>query len=539
MSAKTDEEQTKESDPGGRTHSLAIAKLRFEPKVFALLAASGALLGLSAPGFDQWYLAWFGLVPLLLAVTSGQGALQTLLRGFIFGTAYSYVYLNWYLDLQPLDWLGFQGWEGMALATAAWTVVTVAQGIIIAVFSLAISKIPLTGSFCLNISKSEFRLPALLVIPLTWELTVYFIGNAHYLLGVPWTMLEYSQYKQLPLIQIASIIGGVGVGYLIATSNTAIAIVCATKWKRLNCRPLECKTSLSAQIQLAVVGLLLSATLGYGFWKLNQPGPAETQVVSVLQGNINIEMERTRHRYGLEELMTRYLKLLMRCPQGLIVWTENALPTYLCNQESTIKTLSIFAKQHGSDMVVGSMYRDSKQTPFNSAYGITSSGMLISEVYSKRYLVPFGEYTPSVVQSFPEWILRLTNTPAGGGFGSGKTAVALPLNCGRVAPLICFETLSPELCASSARHGGQLLVNISDLAWFHQSMIGQQMIAFSVFRAVENGRYFVFGANTGPSAIIDKNGRVKDLSGLEKDLVLTGRVALSTELTPFTHWFNF
>jgi apolipoprotein N-acyltransferase len=70
-------------------------------------------------------------------------------------------------------------------------------------------------------------------------------------------------------------------------------------------------------------------------------------------------------------------------------------------------------------------------------------------------------------------------------------------------------------------------------------MIGEQMIAFSVFRAIENGRYFVFGANTGPSAIIDQNGRLKELSGQEKDLVLIGKVALSSDLTPFTHWFAF
>jgi apolipoprotein N-acyltransferase len=70
-------------------------------------------------------------------------------------------------------------------------------------------------------------------------------------------------------------------------------------------------------------------------------------------------------------------------------------------------------------------------------------------------------------------------------------------------------------------------------------MIGQQMIAFSVFRAVENGRYFVFAANTGPSAIIDSAGRIKELSGQEKDLVLVGKVSLSSELTPFTHWFVF
>lgn len=516
-----------------------MSKPPFEPKTYLFLAACGVVLGLSAPGFEQWYLAWFGLVPLLLAATSSKGMWQALLRGFIFGTAYSLTYLNWLLALQPLDWLGFSGWQGWFLAGAAWLFVATLQGLIVSAFALIISTLPMTGSFLPAKIGNSWRLPALTVIPFLWLLITFFLGNAHDLLGVPWTMLEYSQYKLLPLIQIASIIGGVGMTCLILLSNAAIASYIATTREKYKTEALLARSKYTALANIGAVSLLVIVSIVFGYQRLSIAPPSETLTVSVLQGNINIEMERTKHRYSLDELMVRYAKMLGQCPQGLIVWTENALPAYLVDQHGAIADLSGLAKRHGWDMVVGAMYHDSEHTPFNSAYGITSSGELVSEVYSKRYLVPFGEYTPSAVRNLPEWILRLTNTPAGGGFGSGKTAIALPLSCGRVAPLICFETLSPELCASSTRKGGQLLVNISDLAWFHRSMVGQQMIAFSVFRAIENGRYFVFGANTGPSAIIDQNGRVKELSGQEKDLVLVGKVALSSDLTPFTNWFVF
>ncbi|CAN5333523.1 apolipoprotein N-acyltransferase [soil metagenome] len=511
----------------------------FEPKIYLLLAVSGAGLGLSAPGFEQWYLAWFGLVPLLLAATSSKGMWQALLRGLTFGSGYSLVYLNWFLDLQPLDWLNFNGWQGWLLAGAAWAFVSGQQALIVSLFALAINKLPMVGAFFpANVQKS-WKLPALITVPLAWLLVTNFLGNAHSALGVPWTMLEYSQYKQVSLIQIASIIGGVGVGYLIVLCNTAIASLIATRLKKWESKSLVAASERLAIYQMLAVAGILIGSLAFGFQRTSTPLPVPEQSVSVLQGNINIEMERSKHRYSLTELLVRYMKLLAQCPRGLIVWTENALPAYLIDEPGTTAELAAFAKRHESDMVVGSMYHDDEHTPFNSAYGITSGGELVSEVYSKRYLVPFGEYTPSAVRNMPEWLLRLTNTPAGGGFGSGKTAVALPLSCGQVSPLICFETLSPELCASSVRKGGQLLVNISDLAWFHRSMVGQQMIAFSVFRAVENGRYFVFAANTGPSAIIDTAGRIKELSGQEKDLVLIGKVALSSELTTFTHWFIF
>jgi apolipoprotein N-acyltransferase len=511
----------------------------FEPKTYLLLAACGVGLGLSAPGFGQFYLAWFGLVPLLLAAASSKGMWQALLRGFIFGLAYNLTYLNWFLNLQPLDWLNFNGWQGWLLAGTAWAFVSTLQGLIVSAFALTINKLPMTGSFFPVKIENSWRLPALITVPLAWLLITFFLGNAHDLLGVPWSMLEYSQYKQLPLIQIASIIGGVGLGYLIALTNTVIASYIATTCEKFKTDSLLAKNKRTAIVHIVVVILILAGLLVYGTLRLSTSKAEENLTVSVLQGNINIEMERTKHRYSLDELIVRYAKMLEQCPRGLIVWTENALPAYLVDQTGTMADLTSYAKRHQCDMVIGAMYHDNEHTPFNSAYGITNSGDLVNEVYSKRYLVPFGEYTPSAVRSMPEWILRLTNTPAGGGFGSGKSAVALPLACGRVAPLICFETLSPELCASSVRKGGQLLVNISDLAWFHRSMIGEQMIAFSVFRALENSRYFVFGANTGPSAIIDQNGRLKELSGQEKDLVLIGKVALSSDLTPFTHWFVF
>ena len=109
-----------------------------------------------------------------------------------------------------------------------------------------------------------------------------------------------------------------------------------------------------------------------------------------------------------------------------------------------------------------------------------------------------------------------------------------PFAGGRVAPLICFECISPEQTARSVRAGGQLLVNVSDLAWFHKSDCGLQMVAFSVLRAIENRRYFVFAANTGPSAIIDTNGKITEYSPHGGKTVMQGRVGFNETLT----WFS-
>jgi apolipoprotein N-acyltransferase len=507
---------------------------------FSLISIlSGAFLGLCAPGVGLWPLAWFGLTPLLLLSVSSQSIWKAVWRGLLFGTAYNLVSANFLLGLQPLDWLGFPGWQGVSMAMAAWLILCSYQGILIAIFSGICRALPIRGSFFPEKVKSQWRAPALLVIPLLWMLCVNKIGNAHDLLGIPWTLLEYSQYRQIPIIQICSIIGGIGLSFIMVMVNTAIASFVATVWLKKQDLSLSAGKKLKATSNLIVCALIVSSVVFYGFWQSSKKIDCHMISTSVLQGNINIEMQKTTHRYTLTELVQHYKGMLDKAPPGLCVWTENALPCYLNREIATVREVESAAQSHKLDMVVGAMEIDSTGRPYNSAYGITSTSQLLPVVYHKRYLVPFGEYTPNIVRNFPEWILRLTNTPAGGGFESGKDPAVLQLNCGAVAPLVCFETLSPELVSSSVRKGAQLLVNVSDLAWFHNSICGEQMVAFSVLRAVENGRYFVFAANTGPSAIIDPVGRITASSAIGKDCVLVGKAGFKTDATPFTNWFIF
>jgi apolipoprotein N-acyltransferase len=501
--------------------------------------AAGVILGLSAPGIGLWFTAWFGLAPLLLLIATSETVWIAAWRGLLFGFAYNLVYGNWVLGLYPLDWLGFNPWQGALLAGSAWIILCFHQALLVSLFAGICRLIPMKGIFLPEYNKKTWLIPALLVVPLLWLLCVNKLGNAHYFLGVPWTMLEYSQYKQLPIIQVCSIIGGIGLGYLMVMANTSIAITIASFSNLKSNGSFTAPNRVQALNQLLVCGLLITCSVFYGFWQCARPHAAATTSASVLQGNINIDMQKTVHRYTLNELLTHYSGLIPQSPPGLCVWTESSVPAYLSHERSTLSYLSSLAKVHHLDMVVGAMDLDNQSKPFNSAYGITSGGGILTTVYHKRYLVPFGEYTPAPVKGFPEWVLRLTNTPAGGGFESGKDPVVLDLNCGKVAPLICFETLSPELVASSVRKGAQLLVNVSDLAWFHQSMIGEQMVAFSVLRSVESARYFVFAANTGPSAIIDPTGKINQISGVGRERVVVGNVGFVSETTPFSNWYIF
>lgn len=508
------------------------------PVSYGAAAISGALLGLSAPGFDQWYLAWFGLVPLLLLSVSSPGLKEAFIRGLVFGLCYDLVYLNWYLQLHPLDWLGFNDIQSMAVSAAAWFVVSAHQALLVGIISALIYWLPLCGGFIPREVEGKWKLPALLVIPPLWVLLQNKIYNAHDWLGVPWPMLEYSQYKVLPVIQCASWIGGIGIGAIIVLFNCTLAVLIASITHRLSFKTFSATTPTSAVTQFLTVSLMVAGMVAWGYSRLTAPPSGTAEQISVIQGNINIEMQKKKRNFSLPQLMDHYRTLLDRAPAGIVVWTESALPTYLKEEQSTLSVLSALSRDGKRDMIIGSLDKDFDGRPYNSAFGLASDGKLVEAVYHKRYLVPFGEYMPSWVKYMPDWMQRLTSTPAGVGFNSGKFPVILDLDGHRVAPLICFETLSPELCVSSVRNGGELLVNLSDLAWFHESTCGDQMIAFSVFRATETARYFTFAANTGPSTIIDPNGRIIARSRTGVEDVLKSRVRFNSELTPFTQWFH-
>ncbi len=519
------------------------------PSNLGLPLLSGAVLGLSAPGvtlqlpgsdyaFSFSFLAWLALAPLLLLTASSKTIWQAFFRGTVFGTAYNMVYQNWYLGLQPLDWLGFNNWQGWLLAALAWMVVSVHQGVIIGIFAAVAHLVPTTGQFLTEGSKKRLKLPAFIIMPLIWVLVVNKLGNAHAALGVPFAMLEYTQYKQISMIQVASVVGGIGLSYLMVMCNAVFATIIANLSKLKGTNALQAPSRTVALYQGFAMAIILTAVLSFGFYQSSTDKYTADIPVSIVQQNINIDMQKTKKRYVIEELFRIHKDLMTGVPKGLAVWSESSLPTYLSSERGLQQNLKDLAVSSGTDIVVGAMDSDKNGHPYNSAYGITSSGIIVGNIYHKRYLVPVGEYAPAFLKMLPEWARRMTNTPAGGGFSSGVKPEVFDLASARVGPLICFETISPEEAASTVRAGAQVLVNISDLAWFHDSLIGEQMIATSVIRAVENRRYFVFAANTGPSAIIDPLGRVKERSDIGKAQILTGKIGKVVDMSPFTSWYR-
>ena len=152
--------------------------------------------------------------------------------------------------------------------------------------------------------------------------------------------------------------------------------------------------------------------------------------------------------------------------------------------------------------------------------------------YDKVHLVPYGEYVP--LKRFFPFLGKLVE--AVGDFRPGKEGQVLSLNGEKVGILICFEIIFPELSRLMVKNGAQLLVNITNDAWFGTSSAPYQHLSMGVLRAVENHRAVARAANTGISAFVDPVGRILDKTPLFEEAVRIRSLPVMDQETFYTHY---
>jgi len=270
----------------------------------ALSAVFGAILGLCTPGLDHWYIAWFGLVPLLILIVTARAPYQAAWRGFCMGTAYNLVCMNWYLLVRANVWSGNFSVSPEVMSLGSWILMSIHQGLFFGIFACILKALPLTGGWLPERIGNRWHLPSFVAAPLLWVLITDKIGNAPSVLGVPWTLLEYSQYKQLLIIQSACIIGGIGIGMAILLANCTIAALIS--FKKAQLCALTCGSGSALLINCCISLLVLAAIPVYGNQRLSNEGGAEKMLtVSAIQSNL----ARMVNNAGAIEIVSKHLDL--------------------------------------------------------------------------------------------------------------------------------------------------------------------------------------------------------------------------------------
>ncbi|MFQ6111113.1 MAG: apolipoprotein N-acyltransferase, partial [Nitrospinota bacterium] len=358
-------------------------------------------------------------------------------------------------------------------------------------------------SFCLALVRP--RGMSLLLAPPLW--TALELLRTHALSGFPWASLGYSQYLNLPILQISELTGFWGISFLMVSASAALAHLLLQGGRA------------KGWVALGVGGLLLVAHLwGWAQLRRYSSPPGEKGLrVSVLQGSVDQGLKWDED--FREETLRIYQELTLSASRGeggvrpeLIVWPETAAPFFFLREEGLRDRVLRLAREGGTHILLGAPsldVRDGKPRLFNSAYLLGPDGRILSR-YDKIHLVPYGEYVP--LKRLMPFVKKLAW--GAGDFSSGRQATVMSIPGGRFGVLICFEVIFPALVREFLMGGAEFLVNITNDAWFGRSAASYQHMAMASFRAVEGRVPIVRAANTGISGFIDAAGRIHEATPL-------------------------
>ena len=466
----------------------------------ALAALSGVLLVLSFPKFGHGAVAWIALGPLLLALPGARGW-QAFRLGYVTGAVSAFGLLYW-----------------TALVVAQYGGLSLPVSIaIMTLLCLAFACFPALFAWLLAGWLSSFGLRALFVAPVAWVATE--VLRAYTFFRFPWCLLGYSQQRHLPFIQIASVTAVYGVSFLLAESGATLAYLALERDRRRR------RTAA-----LGLVAMMASVFL-LGLWLLYRPLPV-TGVVRVGLVQANIAQDEKWDPSSAEENLRKHVDLTAAAAlrgARLVVWPESAVPYRFDENQGLAEELKALSRGRGLYLLFGNDDRRFEAGPearyYVGAKMLSPEGDLVLR-YHKIRLVPFGEYVPMqpLITLGGRVAAKLVQQVSD--FSPGDAPRTGLVDGRRIGAFICYEAIFPDLVRQFTREGADLLVNVTNDAWYGRTSAPHQHLAMAAFRAVENGKYLVRAANTGISAVVDPRGRVLERTPLFEPAALVRDVPL-------------
>ncbi len=476
-----------------------------------LAALSGVLLAATFPVIQLSLLAWVALVPLFVALRG-----QTVKNGFLLGGLSGVVFfagtVHWVTNS-----VHFYGNIPLIPATLITLLLCLYLAFYPALFGAAVVRV--------QQDRPGWLLAA---APAIW--TALELARTYVFSGFPWSLLGYSQYRFLPIIQISDISGVYGISFLIVLVNAAFAGLLFERKK------------ITGIIFAALVLLLV---IGYGFIRLKAPEATGGITVSVVQGNIEQDKKwdpaYQAETIGVYKRLTR--EVLPQHPD-LIIWPETATPFYFTGDNPADRQLSEdlsgFVVKNKIPLLFGSptyeIRRPKEVILRNSAFLLSGDGK-ISAKYDKFHLVPFGEYVP--LKSLLFFVEKMVQAIGDFASGTDYTIMTIPAHATpavKVSTVICYEIIFPDLVRQFVDRGAGIVTTITNDAWFGKTAAPYQHFSMAVFRAVENRVPIARAANTGISGFIDSKGRILAESQIFTEAFMTRTLTPGSTKTFYTRF---
>lgn len=340
------------------------------------------------------------------------------------------------------------------------------------------------------------------------------------LTGFPWNAVGYAAMPVPALMQTVTIVGMVGMNALAVFAFSLPAMLAAPRGKAL---------------PMILLGLLLAGHVGFGLARMGLApmGEAETLTVRLVQPSI--DQSRKWDRSLRDQIFATYLEMSAKPAENgarpqLILWPETSVPFLFQQRPDALAALGDMIGE-GQTLLAGAvrMEGDGPTDPsaryYNSVVAVNSSGVLY-DAADKVHLVPLGEFVPLEDLLGRIGITRLVELP--GGFSAGGNRRAIEIAPGvRAVPYICYEVIFPGLAAAEAGDS-DLIVNVTNDAWFGYSPGPYQHLRQAQVRAVEAGKPLLRAANNGISAVVDPYGRIVDALALDGVGTLDATVPLAS-----------
>lgn len=484
-------------NPGvGPLAALAKACAGRSGDVLAVLAGAALVLAFAPVGFTPLavispailFYCWQGLSPR-----------RALLRGWLYGLGLFGVGASWVF-------VSFYSYGDAPLPVA---------GLLTLLFVAFLALFPaLLGFGYRRLLPGPAGLGALLFLPAGWVLLEWVRGWLFS--GFPWLNLGYSQIDTV-LAAYGPVVGVYGMSYLVVLSSVLLFLLLMSAWRN--------KPFLLV-LGLAVWTVALVIPSGW-------TQPVKTLRVRLVQGDI--PQERKWLPEELRPTLELYSRLTLEQeqPADIVVWPETAIPAfYHWLSASFLPSLQRAMQDNGMELLTGIAVRDREAGgDYNSIISLGKT----SGTYNKRHLVPFGEYLPfkPLLKYFGNIIqVPMDDFSAGAPRQKPLLAAGVPIGAS-----ICYEAVFGEELIRDLPTA-QLLVNVSNDAWFGRSLAPHQQLQITRMRALETGRYLLRATNTGITAIIDDHGRVTGRLPSFETGVLNGIAEARSGATPYVRFGN-
>ena len=372
------------------------------------------------------------------------------------------------------------------------------------------------------------RLLAMFALAGAWVLLEW--TRTWVLSGFPWLPLAASQWQRLAILQIASYTGAGGISFVLISMNIGLAAYAHRLLK-------EKKRGLAKRSQEFFMALfLLVICLSVFFTDTIRRGHFVVPLgrAGIVQPNIpqSVKWDPAQGP-GILSTLERESRRVARFRPDLILWPEAATPWALKGHAGMQGWVESLVRDLKTPLLAGAIaiekHSGGMEDWYNSVFYISPEEGVGADYYSKRHLVPFGEYVP--MRPLLGWVSKVSDAGEGD-FARGKNAETLILDSMQIETpqgkrslragiLICYEDIFPSLARESVKKGADILIVQTNNAWFGEEGMAYQHAAHSVLRAVETRRPILRAGNAGWSGWIDEFGEIRGVLTRDAD----GRVS--------------